>query len=379
MVAEGVGRLQVLAGDGTGGLFRKSFAATGADGRTSAAGPRATSWGRRRSLVRGRPPRRRRDRGVHRASAVPDPDQRSWSAWTDRGRSGWPPAGPARITSPAPGRLEVVARDGVTNDLLRWSFNGNWTGPVRVAATPGGAFTPSIVSWSPSRLDVFAVTEHQAGWHIPQCRCRLEPLGEPRRRAYGQATAVAPASRGGSTSSLARSDGRALRHRWFDGTRWLGPETLAAGTGPDRIPLRGLAAAAWAPGRSTCSSTDARTHNLAHSGTTGGGTGRASTSPGSALTVLADPDPRSAPAPSRSTRGSLTCPATNLLSSGRRRAASASRPRRSASTSYRSARGGAGEHGARGEPSAADPVHLGARRRRPRSAPRSLRPAARAR
>jgi hypothetical protein len=115
---------------------------------------------------------------------------------------------------------------------------------------------------------------------------------------YGQANAVASWQPRRLDVVASSSDGRALLHRWFDGTRWQGPETLAAGTGPDRIPLRGLAAAAWAPRRLDVFSTDARTHELIHTWFNGRWNGPERLDfTGPAQTVLADPAPRSSPIP----------------------------------------------------------------------------------
>ena len=300
VVAEDVGRLQVLAGDGTGGLLRKSFAGTWSGWEDVGRGPAGNIMG---------PPAVTSSAAdrldvvaieastghlLHRTRIAG-----GWSAWTDRGAGpGGHRLGRPAITSPATGRLDVVARDGVTNDLLRWSYNGSWTGPTRVAATPGGSYTPSIVSWAPSRLDVFAVTSTGLLAHILNAGAgwsHWESLGVG---PYGQATAVASWQPRRLDVFAPSSDGRALRHRWFDGSRWRGPETLAAGTGPDRIPLRGLAAAAWAPGRLDVFSTDARTHSLVHSWYNGRWNGPERLDfTGPAQTVLADPNPRSSPIP----------------------------------------------------------------------------------
>jgi hypothetical protein len=57
------------------------------------------------------------------------------------------------------GRIDVVARDQVTNALLHWWQTGStWHGPERLAAGPVGAFVPSIASWAARRLDIFAVS-----------------------------------------------------------------------------------------------------------------------------------------------------------------------------------------------------------------------------
>jgi hypothetical protein len=137
-------------------------------------------------------------------------------------------------------------------------WDGRWHGWQSLGAGPGGVAykTPAAVaSWGARRLDVFAAT----------------------------------------------SGGRTLAHRWFTGsgsTGWLGPETLAAGTGPDRLPLAGMAATSWAPGRLDVFSTDARNHGLLHTWYSAGWHGPEHvdfTNAGPA--VLADPNPRTTPIP----------------------------------------------------------------------------------
>ena len=304
VVAEDVGRLQVLAGDGTGGLLGKSFTGAWSGWEDVGRGPANHIMGPP-AVTSSRPDRldvvaveastghllhKTRIAGV-------------WSDWTDRGAGpGGHPVGTPAITSPGPGRLEIVARDLVTNDLLRWAFFGAWNGPLRVATTPGGAYTPSIESWALGRLDVFAVTSTGRLAHLYNAGAgwsRWESLGAgPGGQLYGRASAVTSWAARRLDVFAPSADGRALLHRWFDGTGWRGPETLAAGTGPDRIPLRGIAAAAWAPGRIDLFSTDARTHGLTHTWYNAHwyGPERLDFS-GPAQAVLADPDPRTKPIP----------------------------------------------------------------------------------
>jgi hypothetical protein len=303
-VADGTGRLQVLAGEGTGRLIRKSYAGGWSGwedlGRGPAGhilGPPAVTSSRadRLDLVAvdtatGHLLYRSRSAGI-------------WGPWTDRGAgpAGHRVAAPA-ITSPALGRLEIVARDAVNNDLLRWSFYGSWNGPRRIAATPGGAFTPSITSWALGRLDVFAVTSTGRLAHIINNSGRWshwESLGfGPGGVPYAGTTAVAAWEQRRLDVFAPSSNGRALLHRWFDGTSWRGPESLSAGTGPDRLLLRGIAVDSWAPHRLDVFSTNARTHGLLHTWFNGRWNGPERLDfAGPSAAVLADPNPNPAPIP----------------------------------------------------------------------------------
>jgi len=306
-VALGTGQLQVLASEGTGGLIRKSYGTAGWTGwaddgrgpsghRVGAPAAASSASGRLDvfavDLVTGHLLQRAFEGGV-------------WSAWTDRGAG---PSGHA-VTTPAaaswgPGRLDVVARDTVTGDLLHWSFDGSWHGPERAAPTAGGAFVPSMAAWGPNRLDVFAVTDrgtlahtwwngHWNGW---------QSLGVgPGGVAYKAPAAVASWGDRRLDVFAATSGGRTLAHRWFDGfgsAGWQGPETLAAGTGPDKLPLAGMAATSWAAGRLDVFSTNARTHGLLHAWYAGHWNGPEHLDfAGATAAVLADLSPQAAPIP----------------------------------------------------------------------------------
>src|SRR6266545_3699939 len=210
---------------------------------------------------------------------------------------------PAAV-APATGQLDVLARDMVTSELLHWWCDGSWHGPARAAPTPGGAFIPSVAAWGPNRLDVFAVTAqgrlahayNDGGWHA------WESLGAgPGGAAYQAPAAVASWGYRRLDVFAATSGGRALAHRWFDGvgaSAWLGPETLSAGTGPDRLPLAGMAAASWAERRLDVFSTDASLHGLLHTWFDGGWHGPEHLDfAGAAAVVLADSSPRTTPIP----------------------------------------------------------------------------------
>jgi hypothetical protein len=162
----------------------------------------------------------------------------AWGGWVDRGLA----PGGHRVSSPGAvswgsGRIDVVARDEVTNDLVHWWQSGStWSGPQTLAAGRGGAFVPSIASWAAHRLDVFALA----------------------------------------------SAGKVLGHWWFDGA-WHGPENL--GTGPDRIALGGLGVTSWDSARLDVFSIDTTQHGLIQDYFNGH------------WTVMADPNPRSKPIP----------------------------------------------------------------------------------
>jgi hypothetical protein len=137
-------------------------------------------------------------------------------------------------------------------------YNGSWHAWESLGAGPGGvAYQPpaAVASWGYRRLDVFAAT----------------------------------------------SGGGTLAHRWFDGvgaSAWRGPETLTAGTGPDQLPLSGMAAASWAQRRLDVFSTDARTHGLLHTWYSGSWHGPEHLDfAGAVGAVVADASPRRTPIP----------------------------------------------------------------------------------
>jgi BNR repeat-containing family member len=306
-VAPASRQLEVLAADGTGGLIRKSYAGGWMGWEETGSGPDGNRLGRPAvaSLAAGRLDvfavdqvtghllQRTRENGI-------------WGGWEDRGGGpdGHGVTTPA-ATSRGPGRLDVVARDTVTAELLQWWFDGSWHGPARVAPTPGGAFVPSIAAWGPNRLDVFAITDRgrlahawfSGRWHA------WESLGAgPGGVAYKGPAAVASWGFRRLDVFAATSGGRTLAHRWFDGVgadAWRGPQTLPTGTGPDRAPLAGMAATSWAPRRLDVFSTHAGTHGLLQtwfSGDRWHGPARLDFA-GSAVAVLADPNPRTTPIP----------------------------------------------------------------------------------
>jgi len=309
--ALGTRQLQVLAGEGTGALTGRSFGPAGWTGWANLGrgpadhpvGPPAVA-----SSAPGRVDAFAVDQTTGHLLSRSGTGG-AWDAWADRGAGpgGHAVAAPA-AASWSQGRLDVVARDRVTGDLLHWWSDGAWHGPERLAATPGGAFAPSLAAWAPNRLDVVAVADRgtlahewwDGRWH------GWESLGAgPVGTALQTPAAVAAWGPRRLDVFAATRGGRTLVHRWFDGvgrSGWLGPQALAAGTGPDRLPLAGLAAAAWAPGRLDVFSTDARSHGLLHSWYAGRWSGPEHldfTSGTAATTVLADASPRGHPDPGR--------------------------------------------------------------------------------
>jgi hypothetical protein len=306
VAALGTGQLQVLASDGTGALIRKDYAGGWTGWEDTGRGPSVHHLGA--PTTASSAPGRLDVFAVDQTTA--HLLQRSnqggvWSGWEDRGAG---PGGHA-VASPAaaswgPGRLDVVARDTVTGDLIHWSFDGSWHGPVRAVAPAGGAYVPAMAAWGASRLDVFTIDSRHLlahayfngrwnGW---------ESLGAgPGGVAYHAPAAVASWAPRRLDVFAATGDGRALAHRWFDGagtSGWQGPQTLSAGTGPDRLQLAGMAAASWADGRLDVFSTDAHSHGLLHTWYAGSWQGPEHLDfSGPAAAVSADASPRAAPIP----------------------------------------------------------------------------------
>ncbi len=309
VTALGAGQLEVLATNGatgTGTLLRKSLAGAWTGWEDTGGGPTGDQLSSPTS-----------------ASSAPGRldvfavDQRTghllersnqdgvWSGWEDRGAGpgGHPVASPA-AASWGPGRLDVVARDTVTGDLLQWSFDGAWHGPARALGSAGGAYVPAMASWGSGRLDVFTIdSRHLLGHAYFNGRWNgWQSLGAgPGGAPYHAPAAVVSWAPRRLDVFAATGDGHALAHRWFDGavaSGWQGPQTISAGTGPDRLRLSGLAAASWAVGRLDLFSTDARSHGLLHTWYAGSWQGPEHLDfTGPTAAVAADLSPRAAPIP----------------------------------------------------------------------------------
>jgi hypothetical protein len=167
--------------------------------------------------------------------------QDGWRNWVDRGLG---PAG-HRLSAPAAvswdsGRIDVLARDEVTDALIHfWQSGTTWHGPQRLASGPGGDYSPSVASWAPRRLDVFAVT---------------------------------------SAGSLAQF--------WFDGSRWHGWSAKGRGPGGAAL-IQPAAVASWGPGQMYYNGSWHGPIRLDFNTSTVVGT----------ATIMADPNPRSTPIP----------------------------------------------------------------------------------
>ena len=299
------GRVDVLAAEG-GGLIHKSYAG---------------AWNEWAKLPRGP--------GGHRLSAPAVTSQEPgrldafatdavnghllhasldggvWSAWADRGpgprghRVGQPAA-----TSAGPGLLDVIARDGVTGQVVHWKLAaGTWRGPSAVASSPGGSWVPSVASWAPGRLDVFAVNSHGGLDHLFHATrwSRWEHLAShgPGGARYVSPVAVTAWGPRRLDVFATNSGRRLLEHRWFDGTGgggWRGRELL--GTGPDRLAVAGMAVASWAPRRLDLFTSELHAHGLLHYWFSGRWNGpQRQDFAGQQVAVLADANPRAAPAP----------------------------------------------------------------------------------
>ena len=226
--------------------------------------------------------------------------QGGWRDWVDRGLGpdGHRLAAPAAV-SWGSGRIDVLARDEVTDDLVHfWQSSSGWHGPERLAASPGGAFSPRVASWGPRRLDIFTTTDAGSLTHFwfDGARWRgWESLGRgPGGAALTGPSAVAAWGPGRLDVFATGQEGRLLAHRWYSGGTWYGPEDL--GTGPDRIRLAGLDATSWGTRRLDVVATDAATRSLVHVYYNGRWHGPVRRDFNS-TSVSVDPNPRAVPIP----------------------------------------------------------------------------------
>ena len=267
-VAWGPGRLDVFARDGRSTeLLQKYYPGGGwSDWHSFGSGPSGhaigpptvASWAPRRldvfavDQVTGQLLQRTFDNG--------------WRNWLNRG------SGPAghRLAAPAAvswgtGRIDVLARDEVTKDLIHfWQSGTAWYGPQRLAAGPGGDYSPSVASWAERRLDIFAVTPsgslfqfwfNGTGWHGWAAKGR-----GPAGAALIQPAAVAAWGPGRLDVFALVTGGRQIAHWWYHTGAWRGLQGL--GTGPDRIQLTGLTATSWGTRRLDVFATDQQRHDM---------------------------------------------------------------------------------------------------------------------
>jgi hypothetical protein len=222
----------------------------------------------------------------------------SWGGWVDRGLG---PGGHRLASSAAAswgvGRIDVLARDEVTNDLVHFWLSGTrWYGPQRLAGSPGGRFAPSVASWSARRLDVFAVTS--AGslaqfWFDGHRWWGWSDKGRgPGGAALSPPAAVSAWGPGRLDVFASASAGRVVAHRWFD-RGWHGPQGL--GTGLDRIRLAGLGATSWDVRRLDVVATDQQSRSLVQLYFDGGWHGPVRLDLNTDVSVMVDTAPRLTP------------------------------------------------------------------------------------
>jgi BNR repeat-containing family member len=226
--------------------------------------------------------------------------QGSWGNWVDRG----PGPGGHRLAAPSAtswgdGRIDVVARDEVTDDLIHfWQTGSTWHGPERLAAGPGGDYAPSIASWEPRRLDIFAATSagRLAQFYFKGSTWRgwSDKGRGPGGRAVLGPTAVAAWGPGRLDVFSHLPGGQLVGHWWFDDGRWLGLQAMS--TGPDRIRLAGLGATSWGTRRLDLVATDQQTNSLVQLYFNGSWHGPVRQD-FNTTTVMADANPRSTPIP----------------------------------------------------------------------------------
>ncbi len=229
-----------------------------------------------------------------------------WRSWINRGPG---PAG-HRVAAPAAvswssGRIDVLARDEVTNDLIHyWQSGTGWHGPERLAAGPGGDYSPSVASWAERRLDIFAVTSSGSlsqfwfdgtSWHGWAAKGR-----GPGGTALTQPAAVAAWGPGRLDVFALVTGGRQIAHWWFDAGAWRGRQGL--GTGPDQIQLAGLTAASWGPRRLDVFATDQLRHDVVQLRFNGAWHDPTrldfdTMAPASTTRLMVDANPRSTPIP----------------------------------------------------------------------------------
>lgn len=172
--------------------------------------------------------------------------------WENQDSVGQLQASPV-IASMQAGRLDVFAQGSSGGLFHKWYSSGAWRGPETLAGPTGGLTSaPSAVAWCEgsttngcpdNRLDIFARGSSNELEHKIWANSAWSPWWN---MGYTLTSAPAVSSRGvGKVDVFWRTTGDVLRHLWWDGTQWNGPESLS---GSSEM-ASGPAAVSWGPNR----------------------------------------------------------------------------------------------------------------------------------
>lgn len=170
----------------------------------------------------------------------------------------WPALLPPTAVSSGPGRLDIFTLRSPNFDLWHQWFDGSWGSweslgtPGFGVGMPGLGGLPSLVSWGPKRLDVFAVGLPKGGpynqvWHGWSDGRAWGP-GEwfdPKAALDQQGLTAVSWGPGRLDIFTMKGDHTSLFHQWFDGQVW-GSEWLEK---PPFGLKGGLSTVSWGPGR----------------------------------------------------------------------------------------------------------------------------------
>ncbi|MFN7141331.1 MAG: N-acetylmuramoyl-L-alanine amidase, partial [Limisphaerales bacterium] len=163
---------------------------------------------------------------VRTADATPQVSQRffesTWSGWHGMGGT---PKGSPTVCSWAPGRLDIFAR-GMDDTLIhKWYDNGVWSAWESL----GGTLTddPAAVSWGNGRIDVFVRSAHQT----PEVMQRffIAGTGWSSWVSMGGTPKGKPAVCSWSPGRLdvfIRGQDDSLQHKFYNGSTWSGWASL---------------------------------------------------------------------------------------------------------------------------------------------------------
>jgi hypothetical protein len=181
------------------------------------------------------------------ATLTETPVPPTWSGWTGLAPPpvglATPPSAPT-VSSWGPGRLDLFAQGKDNNLWHRWTTDGgsSWSAWENLGAPPGGVVdSPGAVSWGINRVDVFVRGSDNALWHK-----WWDGASWNGWERLGGVLTSAPAVSSWASGRLdvfVKGSDDALWHLWWDGASWNGWESRG---GVGRF---APAAASWGPGR----------------------------------------------------------------------------------------------------------------------------------
>jgi hypothetical protein len=174
----------------------------------------------------------------------------AWLGWEPQGNPGSSLTGRLTAVAWSANRIDIIARTSSPSRLWhKWWDGSNWSGWEAHGSPTATIGDPTLVSWQPGRLDIFAVGSDSKLYHQwwPGGWFAWEGPTGPGSNISSAAPAVV--AWGPNRLDILVTDLQtcSLWHRWWNGSAWSG--WIQHRPPPGKAVASDAAAVSWAPGR----------------------------------------------------------------------------------------------------------------------------------